>query len=286
MTKTYKRNYEDYLSNQDIVDSLTNYRKFGKTESTGVEHSQRRGNMARHMRRRGHTRSRRGRRAGRTARRSALGLNRRVTALEHTKEETKHLIYSDFGVTGSMVITNAYNIQKTFPFSAHLNPLIRGVTVQDRLGDKATWTSFNLKLHIYALANIVSQTFVNWALVKNIRQDGLNLIASTYLGDMYGVSQPSIPYMFRDINNHDVKGKYQVLRQGIEIIHGTNDDSTLMRIVPINYRKPVVTSYTLGNNGDYQDIDRNGIYIVVWTDSLIGAGGLAIHLEGQAFFHG
>lgn len=238
------------------------------------------------MHRRRARRTRRGRRAGRTAKRGRTGLTNRVRALENSKEEAKHIIYSDDAVPAATVLTNSFNVRAAAPFIGLLNPLSRGTTVQQRIGDKVMWTSLNLNLHIYANGNITDETWVRWRLVKHIQPLGTALSASSYLAINFGVSAPGLPFMMRNINNQDPKDRFATLKSGIIKFTNVSNSGQEVKMIPIRYRKPIETSYHLGNNGTIADIARNALYLIVWTNSSITTGGLTISCEAQVFFHG
>jgi len=53
------------------------------------------------------------------------------------------------------------------------------------------------------------------------------------------------------------------------------------------HKKPIRTSYVLGNAGTIADIDTNAIFLYMYTDNsggTVGSTGLVSFLEGNVYF--
>lgn len=245
--------------------------------------------MVRRMRRRGTRGSRRGRqRRGRGIVGTVRRVVSRVRQLERTKEETKHLIYTDsFTGGGAQQFCAGHNLRIDNPFVFSINVCSRGDTVQDRTGDHAIWTKIRARIAVYFGTAVVNETWVKWRLICERRPEGNQTSASQYFTNTFGVSQPPNPCLLPNINNKDQYSRYRTLKQGTMWVRGLSDSSVEERVLDIDwYSKGINTSYTLGNGGDVTDIDRNHIYLIIWTGCQEATNGIDLYGEMQAFFHG
>lgn len=217
----------------------------------------------------------------------------RVSQLERTKEETKLALYSDAGVTGGATffgVSPGYNLRAVAPFLFLINGRVRGDTVQDRTGDFAIWTKIRARLRVILGTAIVNETWIKWRLIQEYRPDGLALTTGTYFNNVFGVTTPGSigRQLLPNINNRDQVVKYKTLKQGTLIVTGLNDQSVEERYIDIDwYGKGIKTNYARGNVGNIQDIDRNAIYLIVWTNQTdTTLNGVYVTGEMQARFHG
>lgn len=250
--------------------------------------------MVKRMRRRGTRGYQRGRqRKGRGIVGSVRRVASRVKQLERTKEETKLALYSDAGIAGSAPlfgVSPGWNLRALNPFIFLINGRVRGDTVQDRTGDFAIWTKIRARLRVILGTAIVNETWIKWRLIQEYRPDGGLLSTSGYFNNVYGVTNPGTfgRHLLPNINNRDQVVKYKTLKQGTLIVTGLNDQSVEERYIDIDwYSKGIKTNYCRGNNGTSFDIDRNSLYLIVWTnqtDSTVN--GVYLTGEMQARFHG
>jgi len=229
--------------------------------------------------RRARTRGRRGRRRSRGARRGAMA--KRVTKLEDTAEETKHIIFSDQGIVGSNAMFAGAALQYGAPLQVYLNPLTRGTTVQNRIGDKAVITRIRIKLNFYFSSAVSDQCMIWWAIYKVKSGAAGSTTAANFLIGKYGV-QPG-PNTLPDINN-----RYQpvlpIIARGAYKHVAPVDATTEFQVINVNCFKKVYSEYRLGNAGTVSDMNKDALYLVVWTDR--SPAGITVYGEGHVFFHG
>lgn len=274
-----------------IGDSI--YPTRSESESTKRERLGRYTVMRRRMRGRAPTTRRRGKRVNRTGVRRGVGrIAKRVRALERTAEETKTITYSTSDIPASRdfhYITpgiTPWNLRKNNPYCLHVNGLTRGITVRERIGDHAVWTKIRGRLAIFTGTSISSEVFVKWRLIQWYRPDGSDLTASQYFLDTYGIAEPNIHHMPNILNRNQVV-RYKTLAQGTKWIRHVSDSATEETIIDIDwYSKGVRTSYVRSNNGNFTDIDRNSIYLIMWTGATATVGGMDVYGELQCRFHG
>lgn len=249
--------------------------------------------MVKRMRRRGTRGYQRGRqRKARGIVGSVRRVASRVKQLERTKEETKLLLWSDAQVTGSILlfgVSPGFNIRVNNGFIACINIIQRGDTVQQRTGDFAVWTKIRARIKVILGTAIVNDTWVKWRLVQEYRPEGTQLTNTTYFQNIYGVNNPGgNRNLLPNINNRDQVTKYKTLKQGCLTVTGLNDQSVEERYIDIDwYSKGIKTNYCRGNAGTVADIDRNAIYLIMWTNQTDSTAN-GVHLTGemQMRFHG
>lgn len=248
--------------------------------------------MVKRMRRRGRTTSARGRRRNRTggrfgARSGVRRLAKRVAGLERTKEETHYRVYSDQSVTGSTAFAAGHNLRRNNPFVFHINGAERGVEVQKRLGDRTVWTKIRARITFYAGTGLADETWVKWRLVQVFRPDGSLPTAGQYFTTVFGDNEPATLGYLPNINNNDQLVRYKTLKQGTYIMRDLVSTQVQERVIDIDwYSKGIHTSHKLGNTGDITDIDKNAIFLIMWTNTTVSTNGLGLYGEMHAYFHG
>lgn len=236
-------------------------------------------NMRTRTYRRGRMFARRGKRRSRGA--SMRGMGKRVKRLEDTAEETKHIIFSDSGITGSNAAYAGGALISGTAVQLHINPLSRGTTVQSRVGDKAVFTRIHFKVQANFSTNIVSVCTVFWILYKVKNGNAGVVTANNFLLAKYGVA-PAMRTL-PDINNQN-NPNLNILARGQWTNIAPTDASIEEHVFNIDYRKAVHTEYRLGNAGTVADINKNALYLLLWTDT--GATGITVYGEGHVFYHG
>ena len=250
---------------------------------------------------RGRTRGRRSARRGRSSgttrgrRTAASGLQKRVARLEATKEETKHIIYSDNAVSGAAVTPwlNNFNLNNAST-GGHagvlLNPTVKGDAVKHRTGDKAVFTKINIAIRAKFGSLVADRTWIRWAIVcvKDNRGADWHRPEATggFFMRKFGVTIPtenSLP----NINNFSQGVTFNILKQGKFVVAAPTLSSAEEHVIHCRwYSKGKQTDYSLGDLGTFADIDKNAIYFYMWTNNGILSSGVTLNGEAQVFFHG
>jgi len=210
---------------------------------------------------------------------------KRVRKLEDTAEETKHIIFSDSGVTGSNAGFAAVSIFTGSPAQLFLTPLTRGTTVQSRVGDKVVFTSIRFKLQFFFSSDLTYQCTVNWMIYK-LKAGTTAITAANILAGIYGTSSPTA-IALPDINNQNKEATFTVLKKGWYKHVAPTDATQENQVMNVIYRKKVYSEYRLGNAGTVADMNKNALYLLIWTDHAAADPGLInVNCEGHVFYHG
>lgn len=215
----------------------------------------------------------------------------RVSQLERTKEEAKHLILSDSGVPGSSQFLNGiagFGLRSDNPILRLLNPLERGLTVQQRVGDHAVWTKIRLRLAVQFGASVVSDTWIRWMLIQEYRPEGSPLTVAGVNQVMFGpTGNPAHLNTLPNLNNRSQSVRWKILKKGTLWMRGANEQTVELRNIEIDwYGKGIDTDYARGNSGAVNDIDKNAIYLYMFTNNSVVTNGVGVWGEGHLFYHG
>jgi len=210
---------------------------------------------------------------------------KRVRRLEDTAEETKHIIFSDIGVTGSNGGFAGVSIYNTAPAQLFLTPLTRGSTVQNRIGDKVVFTAIRFKVQLFFSSALVNQCTVNW-MIYRLNGGTTAISASNILNGIYGTSNPTMNAL-PDINNKNPSATYVVLKRGYYKHVAPADATAENQVMNVIYRKKVYSEYRNSNLGTVADMNKNALYLLIWSDKPSADPGLInVNGEGHVFFHG
>lgn len=219
------------------------------------------------------------RKAFRRSRTRTMGrVMRRVYTAAITERPSKHKLFSDSGVTGSVVIgttgatlATGVDVNNTTPFASYLNGLTRGTTVQSRLGDYVYFSKIYLRVRTILDVNVVGTQMLNWMLFVDRECNGISQTAAQFATQYFGSATP-YTNAIRNDNNGNQKAQYRVLKRGqlkfVQQVAGQTEQKDWA--ISWYSKKHVKTSYSLGNAGTVADIDTGAIRLFFWTDNTIG----------------
>jgi hypothetical protein len=202
-------------------------------------------------------------------------------------------MYSVMSTTGSNLLLDStasgdlalVNLLKTRPILGIVTPLItRGLTVQQRIGDYINITKIDLRMRTFYGSLITGDVIIRWMLVKQKTVSGTLLSPSGFCSDYFGQTQ-IFTNALPNWNNRDVSARYSILKKGSVYMRSSVTGATEIRDWGVFYipKKPIRTSYTLGNGGTISDIDSNMIYLLMYTDN--ANNGLLTSCEGNVYYH-
>jgi hypothetical protein len=149
-----------------------------------------------------------------------------------------------------------------------MNGMVRGTTVQTRIGDEVKFNRIQLNVHLQNISASSAHIRFMLVLCKNVKG------AAPLIAQDTATSAAGIGYLFECVtastvwpwqqynyNSTDVADSFTILHDE-DIILGTSIDSSAMLIID----KPVwfSTSYKRGNAGDITDIEDNALYMLVF----------------------
>jgi len=261
--------------------------------------------MPRRTSRRGRTRGRsirrrRPTRRVRSGRGRVGGLGKRLAKLEATQGEAKHIVFTDTSVPAARVSPWMSNRNIYFGTSYYgsdcLNAYpIRGTSSQQRIGDKIVTTKFQAKINVVFGAQVVDKAYVEWALVCVKDHRGAyfsdpGAATNGYWVRRYGTASGQVPteQALPNINNKSTGLTYRVLKKGRVDVYNPLDSTAENRIINIMWMGRLESDHSLGNTGTYTDVDKNGMYLYIWTNSPIinglGVNGVTINGEAHLYF--
>lgn len=215
---------------------------------------------------------------------------RRVYTAAITERPSKHKLYSDSGVTGSVVLgttgatlATGIDCNNTTPFKQYINGLTRGTTVQSRLGDYCYYSKIYLRIRTICDTLVVGTQMLNWMLVVDNEINGVSQTPAVFGLQYFGSSTP-YTNAIRNDNNGNQRKQYRVLKRGRMTFVQQVAGQTEQKDWAINWysKKHVKTSYSLGNAGTVADIDTGAIFLYMWTDNTVGT--IKSYFEGNLYY--
>lgn len=216
---------------------------------------------------------------------------RRVYTRAITESPPKHRLISDSGVSGGNylgttggTLATGIDVNNTTPFKDYINNMIRGTTVQSRLGDYCYFTKIYLRVRTILDVNVVGTQQLNWMLFVDNEINGTSQTAAQFATRYFGNATP-YTNAIRNDNNGNIKKQYRVLKRGKLVFTQQIVGQTEQKDWAISWysKKHVKTSYSLGNAGTVADIDTGAIQLFMWTDNTVGT--IKNYFEGNLYFH-
>lgn len=202
----------------------------------------------------------------------------------------KHILWSDNGVTGGASFGfGAVACADSQPQIALINPMARGTTVQTRVGDFTYTSKVYMRCQTQFGTAVSGDTYLRFFLILGKDVKGTALTAATFQTDYFGCSLANCRMdALPNINNKDFHARYKILRSWTifmkESVAGINE--TRVWNLSHTFKKPIKTSYVLGNAGTVADIDSGALYIMCMSNStaLVAATGVTTLIEGRVYF--
>jgi len=218
-----------------------------------------------------------------------------LAKLEATQGEAKHIVFTDTSVPAARVSPWLGNINIRFPAnyfgSQCLNAYpVRGNTAQERIGDKIVTTKFHAKINVVFGSAVVDKAYVEWALVNVKEARGLNHnnpgANDEFFMRRYGtlVNQGPTEQALPNINNRSPSLRFKVLKKGRVDVYNPLDSTAENRIINIMWMGRIESDHSLGTTGTFADIDKNAMYLYIWTNCPVTTNGISINGEAHLYY--
>jgi len=210
-----------------------------------------------------------------------------VRRLNNQSSPAKHILYSDSGVTGgSATVFSTSSLVNSSPLMQLMNPLLRGMTVQTRIGDVAKVSKIHLNVRTTYGTAVDGDVIIKWILFAETNSQGYARTASQFASVYFGKTTPNtnaIP----NYNNKDVS-LFKILKTGQQTMRASMASVVEIRDWSVFWapKTPLRCNYANGNAGTIADIDGNAIYLFMYTDfNVAGANSINSYIEGNVYFH-
>lgn len=264
-------------------------RKFLASQSTDADSGKQSTNMVRRTFARARTYGRRGKGRSRTVRRTKrASIPKQVRRLVNQQAPAKHILFSDNGVTGgNTTIFPSTSLTNSGPLLQFLNPLTRGTTVQQRIGDIVKISKIYLKVRTTYGTSVTGDVIIRWMLFSEKCNLGHVRTASEF-GNIYFGSATPFTNSIRNDNNRDAAAAFTIHKRGSYTMRSSVTGAVEIRDWYINFipKTPVRAAYVRGNVGTPADLDSGAMYLYMYTDNIVtGANGIHSHVEGNVYYH-
>lgn len=206
-----------------------------------------------------------------TSRPTVRSVNRKVKKIEK-RQELKHI---DTTYSVAMV---------SDPIAANillLNGMMQGLPNTNRVADRVTFTSIQIRGLIDASSNVAGKTAWRLIVFRDIAPNGLAPGANNLLDVTTITSYFNAPY------NQDFSDRFRVIMDKRGIINPnviatstlgggvTTTTNTVLGVsqkVKLKWKLNFITNYGLGNAGTIADISRNSVYALLISDKTTASG--------------